>query len=270
MIPTTQPGVSDGDVRAFGSDIDLTCARFSRGNARELVLYAKMAYDEPPTIECKETDTQILIRDLGDCVVVAPRGTSSLHDFITDAKAWRTKTPIGEVHAGTWEAWSSVSDQVEDALPRNKPIVFGAHSLGGMIATVAAKALRDRLFKIHSVYTFGCPRTGNAHFQRVYNATAMPGSSFATLGAATFDIINNCDLFPRVPGYASGYRRPGRDEFISSNRRISEDPSVPFRLFSDIESIAAHWMVRHNWTAVDGILTDHHVDNYIADLEAAS
>jgi len=250
------------------SALDLTAKSFSIGNARELVLYAKMAYDEPPTVEDKPTDTQVLIRDLGDCVVVAPRGTANIRDFVTDIKCWRSYTTLGEVHSGFWRAWNGISAKLYAEVRQYgfKPVVLCGHSLGGALAMLAARALRQNMVNVHSVYNFGAPRVGNAKYQRNYNTLPVPGSPFDTLGDATFTIINDCDIVPRLPGYVSGFRRPGRDEFISFTGGISEDPSVPFRLFSDLESIAAAYLARRSPAALEELITDHHVDNYIADL----
>jgi hypothetical protein len=161
------------------------------------------------------------------------------------------------------------------ALPRSadKPILFGSHSLGGMISNIAAKELRDALFNVHSVYTFGCPRSGDRVFQKQYNATRMPCSPFDTLGDATFGLIHDCDLVPRLPGYLSGYRRPGHDEFLSpllsaldGKPCIAEDPAVIVRMESDLWSLFNAWRARRNWLAFDEILIDHRIDNYIAAL----
>lgn len=266
-------GVSDGDVRPFGLGLDLTSAKFSLANARELALYARMAYDEPPTIEDKDTDTQILIRDVGDAILVACRGTTNLRDFITDAEVWRTKTFLGEVHLGFFEAFKGVITRLIANLtlmcagnPRS--IIPLGHSLGGSLAMLIAKALRDAFFNVHSVYTFGCPRVGDKTYQSNYNATLMPRSPFATLGDATFTVINDCDIVPRVPGWLAGFRRPGRDEFISSlaSTQIVEDPAFTYRLESDIWSLLNSWRARRNPTFLDELLTDHHVNNYIAAL----
>jgi hypothetical protein len=45
-----------------------------------------------------------------------------------------------------------------------------------------------------------------------------------------------------------------------------EDPSVNTRLVSDLISLVQGWQAKHGWLALDEILTDHHIDNYIAAL----
>lgn len=252
--------------------LDLTTPKFSIANARELVLFARMAYDEPPTVEDKPTDTQVLIRDLGDCIVVAPRGTSDIRDFVTDAECWRVPTALGGIHHGFNGASVGIHTKLTTTLSlmdpaRHKPILFGAHSLGGAIAMLEAKKLRDDFFPVHSVYTFGAPRVGDSKFQSVYNATPVPGSPFDTLGAATFTVINDCDIVPRMPCYLAGNRCPGHVEFIPDlGFSILEDPSVFVRLGSDVISLVQGWWAKRSPDFLCELLLDHHVDNYIAAL----
>ncbi len=257
-------------IQAFphAMTLDLQAKSFSLANALTLAGYAKRAYSEA-TISDPSTDTQVLVCDLGDCVVVAFRGTSSIRDFITDAKAWRTFTLMGEVHHGFWDAWRAIAKQLWQNLMMFgfKPVIMTGHSLGGSLAMIAARALRNNMVKVHSVYTFGAPRVGDKEFQTGYNTQTVPGSPFDTLGDATFTLINDCDIVPRIPGWLGGYRRPGRDEFISFRGKIIQDPTVFTRLFSDALSLWMGWEARRNPTFVEELLTDHHVDNYINDLE---
>jgi hypothetical protein len=113
-----QPGVNDGGVQtAAPHALDLRANKFSLENARELALYARMAYDEQPDFQNAATDTQGIIRDLGDCVIVAFRGTTNLRDAITDAQAWFVHTEFGRVHYGVDRAWRSVAEKVYGELP---------------------------------------------------------------------------------------------------------------------------------------------------------
>lgn len=258
------------------SALDLTLNKFSLVNARELALFARMAYDEPPTVQGEGTDTQVLIRDCADYIVVAFRGTSSLRDFITDGNCFRRPFGFGDgsCHMGFVSAYQSVWGDVSRWLSANRaiigkrPIIFTGHSLGGALAILSARRARSEFFNVHSVYVFGCPRVGDKTFQGVYNRTPMPGSPFNTLGEATFTVIHDCDIVPRVPGWLAGYRRPGRDEFISalSATTIVEDPSLLYRLESDAWSMLNAWRARRNPTFLDQLLTDHHINNYIAAL----
>lgn len=249
--------------------LDLTAKGFSLRNARELALYARMAYDEPPTIRCESTDTNILIRELPDCVIVACKGTASLRNFITDAEAWRSYTKYGEVHSGFWYAWQSVEADVFKALDRfdiyassPKPVFWVGHSLGGALAMIGALRTQRRMI-LAGVYTFGCPRIGDKKFRFAYELF---------LGTSTFTTIYDCDIVPRVPGWLAGYRRPGHDEFISAldSRRIVQDPVFTYRLWSDVLALWKGWRGGRNPEFLDELIRDHHIDKYISALENIS
>ena len=250
--------------------LDLTAKTFSLQNARELVLYARMAYEGPPSIRDAGTDTNILITDLGDCVVVACKGTASLRNFVTDCEAVRIGTLIGGVHTGFWDAWLSVSTKVFSYLSNcgGRPVIFTGHSLGGALAMIGAKRCCDSGINIHSVYSFGCPRIGDNRFLNCYERTSIIQSPFGFLRPATFTIINDCDIVPRVPGWLAGFRRPGHDEFISAlaPQDIVEDPHFTYRLFSDTVALLNGWAARRNVTFLDELLADHHINKYIAAL----
>jgi len=230
--------------------MNLQSTSFCIENARELARWASRAYTDAPTISDAKTDTQVLIVDCGDYITANFRGTSNLRDFVTDAKAWRVKTRFGYVHAGIWEAWESVEDRVLGELRAlgDKPIFPGGHSLGGSLSHFCSCSAREAGLMIHSNYAFGAPRDGDKDWQKIYNATPMRGSPFLNLGAATFTLINDCDVVPRIPGWLAGYRRPGHDEFISllTPNHADEDPSLCFRLFSDAMSLYDAWSARRD------------------------
>lgn len=240
--------------------------------ALQMVQFAQLAYLANPDIQNCATDTQAIVRIWRGFVVVAFRGTSSLRDFVTDAEAWRCETELGGVHFGFASAWSSIAEKVFNALQPygTRPVILCGHSLGGALAILGAALLRRHRVNVHSVYTFGAPRVGDKTFQQRYNATPVPGSPFANLGEATFTIIDDCDLVPRIPGWLAGFRRPGHDEFISSlnPNRLEEDPSVLRRLVSDIFSLTNEWAARRNPTFLEQVLVDHKLENYIKALVA--
>lgn len=225
-----------------------------------------MAYDEPPTINAPGTDTQVLIRAVSDAtdapIVVAFRGTSNLRDYITDGEVWRTNMNCGAVHQGFWAAWTNVQPQVLAWLQlyASRTIFVTGHSLGGALAQLCARDLDQRLFSVQGVYTFGCPRVGDNKFEFTYNQA---------LGNRTFNVINDCDIVVRIPGWLAGFRRPGHDEFISavSPTLIVEDPKTSFRLESDVWSLIDAFRARRNPLVLDELITDHHVNCYIKALD---
>jgi triacylglycerol lipase len=135
-------------------------------------------------------------------------------------------------------AWTEVVTAL-NAAPG--PLYLTGHSLGGAIATITAlriaqemPALADR---IHGIYTFGMPRTGDATYAMRYNAA---------LGPRTFRLVHGDDVVAKVPPAVLGFRHVGslltcdRDGFFGDapqpspdESRLAEDgPGLTAKLFS--------------------------------------
>lgn len=111
--------------------------------------------------------TQAILVETKQTYVLAFRGTeaTSLRDIKSDANASLIKCETkGFVHTGFKKAFEQVSTDISDALTKiennEKPLFITGHSLGGAIATIAAKRLK---FKsgIAACYTYGSPRVGD-------------------------------------------------------------------------------------------------------------
>ncbi len=138
--------------------------------------------------------TQAILLENDTYIFLGFRGTevTSIKDIKSDFKA-TTKTCEygGKIHSGFDEAFSQVAIDIQQLLDqdkfKNKPLFITGHSLGGALATVAAKKLTHK-GGIAACYTFGSPRVGNvdwatgikAPIYRVVNAvdpvTMMPPS----------------------------------------------------------------------------------------------
>ncbi len=74
----------------------------------------------------------------------------------------------GRVHAGFFKAFAEISDGLDalwKANPAGRKLWLAGHSLGGALATLAAAHLgRDA---VQGLYTYGCPRVGDAKFVSV-------------------------------------------------------------------------------------------------------
>lgn len=257
---------------------------FSLATARECAQFSRAAYDEPPTIQNSETDTQVLIADVGPCIIVAFRGTQGAKDFLTDARFGFIHIAGGcEVHAGFWRAWKSVMVQVIGKLNDlpSKPIIFTGHSLGGALAMLAAFDCSISTLKeeVEAVYTFGQPRIGNQRFASYYDSqpcgspVPLVTGNYSenevdrpTLGERTFRFIHGEDIVPRVPGLMMGYRHAGEALFFSSFDRLEFRPSFWLMALSDLFGICEAWMIRRELT----FLTSHAIHSYIDKLNEAS
>ncbi|MGL1957304.1 MAG: lipase family protein [Colwellia sp.] len=139
--------------------------------------------------------TQAILVSTDKFITLAFRGTeaTSIKDIKSDAKAITTKCDSGgNIHSGFKEAFEEVALKIQNTLNEeelaNKPLFITGHSLGGALATIAAKKL-IHAGGIASCYTFGSPRVGDEEwisnikvpFYRVVNAadcvTMMPPSS---------------------------------------------------------------------------------------------
>jgi len=142
-----------------------------------------------------ENGTQAILVSYKDAIILAFRGTeaTSIKDIKSDARAISTSCSSGGmIHSGFNEAYDDVRGDIEKALKAddiiNKPLYITGHSLGGALATIAAKKLSHK-GGLAACYTFGSPRVGDEEWiegiktpiYRVVNAsdcvTMLPPSS---------------------------------------------------------------------------------------------
>lgn len=115
--------------------------------------------------------TQAIIVANGDFVVLGFRGTeaSSIKDIKTDARAITVACPSGgNIHSGFNDAYNEIGLDIQQRLDRDDlkdlPLFITGHSLGGALATIAAKKLTHPDAGIAACYTFGSPRVGDEHW----------------------------------------------------------------------------------------------------------
>jgi hypothetical protein len=110
--------------------------------------------------------TRLRVRTLMDVAEVVIINQS---DLWTDSQFFPAVCQAGgRVHSGFLRAFAEVCEPL-DGLVRAKPggqkLWLAGHSLGGALATLAAAHLdRDA---VHGLYTYGCPRVGDAKFTRM-------------------------------------------------------------------------------------------------------
>jgi triacylglycerol lipase len=236
--------------------LDTTIVGFSLANAQSLALASRLAYTELPTVTGRGTDTQVLITELDNAIVIAFRGTTTLRDFVTDAQAWRENLADCQIHCGFLAAWKSVMDGIATQLVTlpPKPLFITGHSLGGALAVLCANVLAGR---VHSVYTFGQPRVGNADFAN---------RSRALLSGRHFRIVNANDIVPRLPGALIGYRHSGEQIFLDALGRLEQNAALWLMAVSDAFGLWEEW----NQSKRIALLADHHIDRYIIALSESS
>ena len=111
--------------------------------------------------------TQAILISTDKFLVLAFRGTesTSIKDIKSDAKANTTTCDSGgKIHSGFKSAFEEVALDIQEFINQEEyssiPLFITGHSLGGALATIAAKKLKHA-GGIAACYTYGAPRVGD-------------------------------------------------------------------------------------------------------------
>lgn len=136
--------------------------------------------------------TQAILVQMGEFRVLAFRGTEamSIKDIRADTRASTASCESGgKVHTGFTEAFDNVSGLITRVLNKkehaNAPLYITGHSLGGALATIAAKRLQHP-GGIAACYTFGSPRVGDEEW-------------VAGIKAPVYRVVNAADCVTMLP-----------------------------------------------------------------------
>ncbi len=182
------PLFKNNNKKLFSSNITLIKRLLDDSSKKSLEELAnKLAYDhdaEKEELEKKLKDfdieliqtfdkkgTQAILvsfkSDSKEYIALAFRGTeaNSIIDIKADCTANITECETGgKIHAGFSEAFAVVADEIQakidEEVYKESPLLITGHSLGGALATIAAKKLNHQ-GGIAACYTFGAPRVGN-------------------------------------------------------------------------------------------------------------
>lgn len=142
------------------------------------------------TLSANATQAYLAFND--EFMFLAFRGTEAdrMKDIRADAKATQTTCPTGErVHSGFMQQYDDISCKLETALDQDavkgKPLFITGHSLGGAVATIAARRL-DAERRIAACYTYGSPRVGTEGW-------------VGQIKTPIYRIVNSADPVPMVP-----------------------------------------------------------------------
>ena len=177
-------------------------------------LYSELEeYDMSVSQTYDKNETQALLISTKKFIALVFRGTErdAFQDIKSDANAIKTQCPSnGGVHSGFHYAFSQVGDDIQSDLNSSeyaeKPLIIAGHSLGGAIATIAAKRLTHKA-GVACCYTFGSPRVGDEEWSyglktpiyRVVNALDC-----VTLLPPGDTVIKSMKfVFIRIPGIGS-------------------------------------------------------------------
>jgi hypothetical protein len=281
MTPSTQYATSTlrGSATADGRITPPASTAFSPVLARRLCELSAAAYlpdASCESIECRETETRVLVCQEPGALVFAFRGTCDIHNWLTDLDCFQTGYPMVDwgacrVHLGFWRAWLSVRDNlwrwVEDhnlssstihhpssasRLPSS--VFFTGHSLGGALAMLGAHQFW-RSFGIRpTVYTFGQPRVGNREFARAYDQDLL---------SRTWRVIHANDVVARIPWVLRNYFHAGNEAFFAPP---AKEPLICPTVFGHLLFDIVNFF-REQWHGKFALLDDHHVNTYLECLK---
>ena len=171
--------------------------------------------------------TQAILVSNNKFLVLAFRGTeaTSVKDIKADAKAKKTPCETGGgIHAGFKEAFERVEKEIQRTIREDqfngKPLFITGHSLGGALATIAAKRLSHN-GGIAACYTFGAPRVGDENW-------------VAELKAPIYRLVNAADCVTMLP--------PGDMTLTTIAWLFRTISKIPIPLLSSLESVS-RWLL---------------------------
>jgi len=224
-------------------------------------------------------DTQAFIAVTDQFAVLSFRGTESNkpNDIKSDLKAMQVKCITGGmVHSGFSEAFDAVSEQVQTALNEanitEKPLFITGHSLGGALATIAAKRLTHKS-GIAGCYTFGSPRVGDTNWvtglrtpvYRVVNAvdsvTMMPpGGEVIACASKLFSLIPFLQPFSElIQEKFGGYLHSGDMRYLTN---CEKGDFEKVKLLSSVSWLYRIMGMMKNKFGASKVLKDHSMVNY--------
>ena len=136
--------------------------------------------------------TQAILVSSDKFIALAFRGTetTSIKDIKSDIKAQIMQCETGgKIHTGFKEAFDRVALDIQKKLDndklKTKPLFITGHSLGGALATIAAKKLSHK-GGLAACYTFGSPRVGDEEW-------------IADIKTPVYRLVNAADCVTMLP-----------------------------------------------------------------------
>lgn len=197
--------------------------------------------------DTKKTDTTGFVAkdDTKKAIVLSFRGSSSIRNFVADAKIATESVPYCggcSVHKGFLKSFKEALPLIDKPLrslikanPTYK-IVMTGHSLGGAIATIAALHYRSQGIKV-TLYTYGAPRVGDV---TVSNFISQQGNNFR--------VSHKEDPVPRVPPTNFGFGtitpeyhiKQGDFNIKASDFEVLNNPSSDISISDFLKDVKDH------------------------------
>ena len=179
--------------------------------------------------------TQAILVSGEHFIALAFRGTEamSIRDVKSDVRAnKRACESGGQMHSGFYDAFENVRSMVEAAINdpahADKPLYVTGHSLGGAVATVAAKKLAHP-GGTAACYSFGAPRVGDDDW-------------IAEIRTPIYRLVNSADCVTMLPPSSESVA------LVAWLLRLVSKAHIPF------VSPATGWLASRLSTAIGGYL----------------
>ena len=230
--------------------------------------------------------TQAILVANDDHTVLVFRGTEKdIKDIKADANAViQACESGGSIHSGFQQAYQWVVSDIHAALEqdeiKNKPLFITGHSLGGALATIAAKKLSHQA-GIAACYTFGAPRVGDEHWiseiktpiYRLINAADCvpmlpPGSTFTGVLAWGVEYIPvfGPTLREQLLDKFDGYLHGGNMRYLTNCKRGDYEKVrllYSVDLFYRLKGlISGSWANTLTWGTWKNLVADHAIGTY--------
>jgi len=151
------------------------------------------------------------------CANIIFRGTNSIQDVIDDLDTClisvESKDGKVKVHEGFYRQFMSIETQITKLIQDkniNSVHIF-AHSLGAGIGQIAAAFYGEKNIEV-SIYTIGCPRTGNDKFVKWFTKNVKKNMR----------IVNQYDPVPSIPIWPTWVHT--NDGFVIKNNKFLSCP----------------------------------------------
>lgn len=185
-------GKSMQDTRKLKTVVQLAIDNFAYDHEEEKrLLEEQLAMLEAEPIKTFNAgDSQAILIKTNQFLVLSFRGTepTQLKDIKTDARANLTKCVTeGKVHSGFHDAFNLIELDINQSLAAfpELPLLITGHSLGGALATIAAKRITHTGGNA-ACYTYGAPRVSDDHW-------------LMTMKTPIYRVVNSSDGVTMVP-----------------------------------------------------------------------
>jgi len=205
-----------------------------------------------------------LIGRCGGALVVALRGTDDARDWWNNFHFGQVDDYNGRVHSGFYysmnSVWADMIKRLGKLWQTGDVVWIAGHSLGGAMATLAARWLAYEEYDIAGVFTFGQPRVGNNAFADNY-----------PLYDVHYRFVNNKDFVPQVPyrwmGPGIYYQHVGKLYHFDEDGNLSRSDRTWNEL---VEDFTEDIMLRRPSAGRPEFgFADHAITRYISKIEAA-